>query len=196
MPAWWEAAHREVLIPPAPQCVPVRTGPYWSHHTESTCTFWGRIYLCHPGLRWGLRRRRREPSQWRMPKTSKQPCLQITQRESKLLQLCRLWEYWYQHTCYFSQRHNFYERRTQTKTAHCSFDLTAKLQQTWWLVLTKWSPTWHMYWNESFVVGDHTVVHTNFNSLTHISVDLLVNIIVKPPCISVYWICFLIIFQE
>lgn len=58
----------------------------------TTCTFWARIYLCHPGLRRELRWKRSELSQWRLPETSKQRCLQITQRESKLPQLQRLQE--------------------------------------------------------------------------------------------------------
>lgn len=68
------------------------TGCYRLCPCGTTCTFWGRIYLCHPGLRWELNWKRSELSQWRLPKTSKQLCLQITQRESKLPQLYRLQE--------------------------------------------------------------------------------------------------------
>ena len=88
--------------------VQAMTGWYRLCPCGTTCTFWGRIYLCHPGLRWELHWKRSELSQWRLPKTSKQLCLQITQRESKLQQLYRLQE------CDISEpavslRYDFYE---------------------------------------------------------------------------------------
>lgn len=87
------------------------TGCYRLCPCGTTCTFWGRIYLCHPGLRWELYWKRSELSQWRLPKTSKQLCLQITQRESKLPQLYRLQEDDISEAA-VSPRRDFYESGT------------------------------------------------------------------------------------
>lgn len=87
------------------------TGCYRLCPCGTTCTFWGRIYLCHPGLRWELYWKRSELSQWRLPKTSKQLCLQITQRESKLPQLYRLQEDDISQAA-VSPRRDFYESGT------------------------------------------------------------------------------------